>query len=299
MKSPSGSKPSTRSWTASFRIILGNKAKGINFFQTYRITLSSFALNYVTPFASLGGEAYRVLAIQDKVGTRDAVSKVLLFRMVYSTAHFFFWIISIMMIAFFLPLPPQMKIYLSIIFLVIAGLIYLFFSAQKYGIFKALYKLISFIPFLRGLKARLQRRQEAMLDIDSKIRELYNFRKGAFYGALFLEVLSRFTSSFEFYFILRAIGHEIPIIEAFYISAASSLLLNIFFFMPFELGTREGSLYLIMHSLNFTPGLGIYISLVNRIREFFWILIGLVLVRFTGGSAKGQKPELISVEKAI
>jgi hypothetical protein len=44
-----------------------------------------------------------------------------------------------------------------------------------------------------------------------------------------------------------------------------------------------------MHTLNFTPGIGIYISLVNRIREFFWILVGLVLMQLMGGP--GAKAE--------
>jgi hypothetical protein len=70
--------------------------------------------------------------------------------------------------------------------------------------------------------------------------------------------------------------------EAFYINAGSSLIINLFFFMPFELGAREGGLYLVLGSLNIIPGVGIYIGLVNRVREFFWILVGLVLIQFNG-----------------
>jgi len=35
---------------------------------------------------------------------------------------------------------------------------------------------------------------------------------------------------------------------------------------------------------------GIYIGLINRLREFFWILIGLILIQFNG-SGKDKKSE--------
>ena len=37
-----------------------------------------------------------------------------------------------------------------------------------------------------------------------------------------------------------------------------------------------------MESLGLAAGVGIYVSLVNRIREAFWIAVGFALVYFTG-----------------
>jgi hypothetical protein len=56
-----------------------------------------------------------------------------------------------------------------------------------------------------------------------------------------------------------------------------------------NLGVREGSLFFIMGLLNFTSAIGIYIGLVNRIREFFWILIGLLLIQFRKTSLSNKR----------
>jgi hypothetical protein len=44
-----------------------------------------------------------------------------------------------------------------------------------------------------------------------------------------------------------------------------------------------------MGLLNFTSAIGIYIGLVNRIREFFWILIGLLLIQFRKTSLSNKR----------
>ena len=54
--------------------------------------------------------------------------------------------------------------------------------------------------------------------------------------------------------------------------------------MPFELGTREGGLFLVVQTLGYAPGIGIVIGLVNRLRELVWIFIGLTFMVRTGAS---------------
>jgi hypothetical protein len=63
------------------------------------------------------------------------------------------------------------------------------------------------------------------------------------------------------------------------IIAISSLLANLMFFAPLQLGTREGSFLLAFQGIAMPAGLGIYVSLITRIRETFWILIGLLLMK--------------------
>src|SRR5262249_30050979 len=44
--------------------------------RTWFITFTSFALNYVTPAAGLGGEAYRIAAVSPWLGGKRAVGSV-------------------------------------------------------------------------------------------------------------------------------------------------------------------------------------------------------------------------------
>ena len=56
---------------------------------------------------------------------------------------------------------------------------------------------------------------------------------------------------------------------------------NLLFFLPMQLGAREGSLAVIVALLFPTVGasMGIYAAFFTRIREIFWIVVGVALVK--------------------
>jgi hypothetical protein len=55
------------------------------------------------------------------------------------------------------------------------------------------------------------------------------------------------------------------------------------------LGTREGGLVLILEGLKYASGVGVYVGLINRIREFFWIFVGLVFIQFRKNKSNNIK----------
>jgi len=54
------------------------------------------------------------------------------------------------------------------------------------------------------------------------------------------------------------------------------------FMLPYELGAKEGSLYLLFRLVGVNPTLGVYAALVSRLRDLAWIGIGLVLIWVAG-----------------
>jgi len=46
-----------------------------------------------------------------------------------------------------------------------------------------------------------------------------------------------------------------------------------------QLGAREGGFILALRSMGLNGGMGIFMSLVTRIRELVWIFIGLILMK--------------------
>ncbi len=285
--------------TLSWRMVLGVEGRGIKFLKLLKITLSSFALNYTTPFMTLGGEPFRALAIQEQLGIRRAMSSVILYRMIHTLAQIIFWMIAIIIVFATFPVSMLLKQYLAVAFCVMLIGIYFFWAIHKKGFLERLVNILAFLPPTKGLAGKLQKQQAAILEMDGTIRELYNSRKSAFYGALSIELAFRFLISVEFYFIMHAVGNKITLLDSLYISAAISLMTNLVFFVPYEVGIREGSLYLIMESLKFTPEIGIFVSLVNRIREIFWTMIGLSLIYFTGDSQKRRDLKSEIKEKII
>ena len=65
------------------------------------------------------------------------------------------------------------------------------------------------------------------------------------------------------------------------IDAETSVALfgNIFFFSPMQLGAREGGFALSVSALSISGAYGVYTSLITRVREVIWIIIGLALMK--------------------
>ncbi|HVN49272.1 MAG TPA: lysylphosphatidylglycerol synthase domain-containing protein [Bacteroidota bacterium] len=259
-------------------VILRDHHPDIRFSTIYRLTITAFSLNYVTPFLSLGGEPYRVAALSKTVDKHRGISSVILYNMIRWMAHFSFWLSAIVIALITVTLAPAAVISLVIIGCVLILSIGFFVSRHKYGIFEALFSWMSRKRVLQRFLKKLDPHRAALLSIDEQIKQLYQHQQKTFYTSIFFEYLSRIAASFEFFFILKALGFAPTFMEAFYINAATSFILNMLFFVPFELGTREGGLYFVMQSVGYAQGIGIFISLVNRLRELVWTLIGMALM---------------------
>ena len=98
---------------------------------------------------------------------------------------------------------------------------------------------------------------------------------------LLYEYLARVINSLEFYFILLAFGAPVTFVDAILVLAFSSLMGNILFFFPMQMGAREGGLAIIIKILGYPGGLGlgVFSSFFTRIRELVWIFIGVGLVK--------------------
>lgn len=259
--------------------IIGDEKMEIGFRRILKFTISGFAINYITPFVSLGGEPYKVLELNKHLNKNHSVATVISYNMMHIFSHFFFWLTAVVALFISLDLKTANIIFLVVALIICIGVIYLFYAAYKKGIVKTAISFFAKIYFARLFVKKIKDKQELLDEVDSHIISLYSNRKKDFYLILSLEYIARIIGSLEFYFILRAISLDISLFEAFLISAGSSLFANLFFFIPMQMGSRESGFYLVFQSLKLTPGIGIYVSLITRIREFFWILIGLILIK--------------------
>jgi hypothetical protein len=82
----------------------------------------------------------------------------------------------------------------------------------------------------------------------------------------------------EHWIILYGLGLGTDPWRALVIGSFSSLVINALSFLPLELGSKEGGLYLIFKWMGFGPGLGLQASLLGRIRELITIGIGMGLI---------------------
>ena len=274
--------------TASWYVIINNagdaddkNVKKVGFWWLYKITVSGFALNYATPGGLMGGEPYRIMSLSPKIGTARASSSVILFAMTHIFSHFWFWFLSVLLYVVVHPVGVVMGAMLSVVTLFTLVAIWFFVKGYKKGIAVSILGLLSRFPLVkRWAQGFFERHREQLANIDSQIASLHNQNPKAFVSAVLLELSCRIVSALEIYFILLVIQPSANYLDSILILAFTSLFANMLFFMPLQLGGREGGFLMSAKGLSLTTSAGIFVALIVRVRELIWTAIGLLLIKF-------------------
>ncbi|WP_418892465.1 lysylphosphatidylglycerol synthase domain-containing protein [Limibacterium fermenti] len=268
----------------SFHIIIRDGSPEtckISFLKTYKLIISGFAVNYVTPLGLLGGVPYKILQLEPDLKIQKATSSVLLHTLMQFVSHFIFWMISIPLLVLIVPvLTLPVKILLWIAAIASLSLLYWSFTVYTRGLVSRALSLGLKIPFV-GKKVRAYKaaNKEKIEQMDFLIADLYKNRKKDFIASLSLELLSRFVLCIEVVLMMHPIGYPITFSQSVLTESVSSMIANLFFFMPLQLGAREGGFALAFGILSIPVAYGVYVSICMRIREFFWTIVGLGLIK--------------------
>lgn len=257
----------------------------IPFLQAYAITIASFAINYVTPFVALGGEPFRVASAAPWVGTDRAAASVVSFRATHTLGQVLFWLIAVPVAWILLPHTVATNAVLASVAAVMCVLAAFLVSLFRRGFLIRALAIVHRTPLLRRLGPRIDRVRGTLEHIDGRMAALTSGERQHLIVAVVAEVLGRCIAMLEYFFIARAMGLHIDYATAFVIGAFSQLAINLTVFIPFELGSKEGGLYLIFELLGLPPALGVYASVLSRLRELTWIAIGLTMVWVSGRRA--------------
>jgi len=265
-----------------------------SFWRIFRLTITGYALNYATPVGGLGGEPYRIMELSRDMTKQHATSSVILYAMMHVFAHFWFWFTSVflylaLVLVGDLPLTPVMAVSLAVIVVFCLVAFYLFSRGYRNGLVMKVIRWVGKLPGLGGWSERFtEAHREALENVDRQIGALHRQDKRAFYSALLLEYLSRIIQSMEVLFMLLLFGVDcgggfhgilLTALHSILIVALTTLLANLIGFLPMQLGVQEGGFVISIAALGLSAALGIFVSLICRVREIIWIVIGIALMR--------------------
>ena len=274
--------------TAALRLIIHAQpspdatghAPRMGFWWLYKLTVSGFALNYATPGGLMGGEPYKILMLKERIGTERATASVILHTMTHIFSHFWFWLASVVLYVLTEPMTDVMWVLLPVVTLFCVGCIWFFLKGYKKGITVWTMQLLKHVPLAaRWVEPFLRRKAEKLAMIDRNIAALHNQNRRTFVLAVFLEWLCRMASAMEVWFVLLVVMPSATYFQSVLILAFTSLFANMLFFIPLQLGGREGGFLMSVESLGMTVSAGIFLALIVRVRELVWTGIGLLLIK--------------------
>jgi hypothetical protein len=234
------------------------------------------------------------MELSKDIDKEHATSSVILYAMMHFLAHFWFWFISIFIYlalaaAGDLPINSFIGTVLGVIVVFCLLAFYLFSKGYRNGLVKYVLRLVSKLPGLKGWTLRFwARHSETIENIDKQIVSLRGQDKKAFYKSLILEYLSRVVQSSEVLFMLLLFGIDnggglygimITYLHSILIVAFTTLFANLIGFLPMQLGVQEGGFVLSIAALGLSAALGIFVSIICRVREIIWIIVGILLMR--------------------
>ena len=269
--------------TATWYIIIrsGTEEKPpIKFWWLYKITVSGFALNYATPGGLMGGEPYRVMSLSPHIGAERASSSVILYAMTHIFSHFLFWLLSVALYLITEPLKAFIGILLTLVTAFCLLGVWFFLKGYRKGIAVSVMNLLKRLPGIsRWAKGFVEKHQEQLTTVDKQIAALHRQNKRTFVSAVLLELSCRIVSSLEIMFVLLVLMPDVDFVQCVLILAFTSLFANMLFFMPLQLGGREGGFLMSTAGLAMSASAGIFVALIVRLRELIWTAIGLLLIK--------------------
>ena len=286
-----------------YKLILKEEAKKISFFSMFKICASGFALNNVTPAGLVGGEPYRIMELKRYCSTEKSTSSTLTFSLLYTFGHILLWITTAIIFLVKLCQGLDVSVWISVLVLVsgglLLGLFMLFVLCRKNGFAYPVMRFLCKIPLLKKkLIPVVEKNKQSYIEIDDNIREFRN-SPVRFIIALSIQFGTRLLEAFEYFllywFFVRNFGVDARFIDGILIMGIASLVGNILFIIPMQASTREGgmtfALSFLLTSEEAIKTVGVGVGLLYRIREFIFIVFGILLVLIGKRGKKKFTPE--------
>lgn len=255
-------------WTMRWNLFIRERGYEISFFVLFKYLLVGLAVNNLTPLAKFGGEPVRAYLLKQKEGIRMREG---LATVMAELSVMFFAIVGMVMLSitlFFLLMSPPIWI----------GLLLIPFGAFVILIFFLIRSIYSKEDSILRLLDWIGRKVERMKPYRDKIGRIYEEFREAFIRCLenrvtftkasTLSLLVKVSDLAKFFFLFKALGYEISIVEILIMMGISAILLSIPA-TPGSLGVLEGGLISSLVFLGVPAGVAATVVFLDRL-VWFW-----------------------------
>ncbi len=258
--------------TLGWRYCLSRVSPPVPLLRLFRMATAGFAINYLTPSASLGGELSRATLLASAQRGPEAVSSVLLDKLMTAVAHLVLAVVGSLFLWWRVSLPAEVWIAMAAMTSLLTVGITGFLVLQKYG------KLGSIFRWLvaRKLGGRfLDRAAQRTSEIDETLQQFYCERPWDLVLSVVWHLLGHSAAIVHAWLFLTLLHQPAPLTT---VAAAGFLSLwfdLLTFAVPLNLGTLEGSRIVVFKALGCPALLGMAYGVAVRVAQLFWACFGL------------------------
>jgi hypothetical protein len=256
----------------SWRYCLSGPHASIPLARLFRINMAGYAISYLTPTASLGGDVTKagLLALTHK--GPEAVSGVLIGKLSFALAHLMIVVLGAIFILPRLTLPHALRVALLAGSILIALGIVIFFWIQKHGKLGALVRRL----VARNIGGKTLRSAAHYLsNVDETLKMFYLERPWGLALSVSWHLLGYAVGIFQIWYFLHLLGQDFRLTLAAQIWFVGMWFDLLAFSVPLGLGVLEGSRIVAFRAFAYSPLIGITYAVVLRFAQLFWSLFGL------------------------
>jgi uncharacterized protein (TIRG00374 family) len=261
----------------SWKYILVDLPEKTSLARLFWLRLGGEALNQLTPTASLGGEPFKAARLRaDGVPIDQAAASVVIHKGILVLSLVLYIILGLALAPLYLPAAVAHLKVLSLAALGLAAAGGAFVFLQHRG--SSFSQGVGFLDRRGWLPQFLKEKEGFFADLDSSLSSFYRQypRRAALAFSLFF--LSWVLHAVEVYLMFWLMGHPISWGLALCLDSLAMLFTALGFFIPAAAGVQEGGNLLLALGFNLGLTLGATFSILRRLREAFWLSLGLLVV---------------------
>ena len=260
----------------SWKLMLLFGKDGPSLTRLFWLRLGGEALNQLTPTASLGGEPFKAARLHaDGVPWETATASLVIHKGILVLSLALYIILGIALAPFYLPALGEHLWLLGLGALGLTAWGLAFVIAQRRNPFGSGLKLLDRLGYC---PPSLRDREEKLNGLDSQLSLFYREHRVRAALAFIIFFISWVLHAVEVWVMFWLVGHPISCGMALCLDALAMLFTALGFFLPSSVGIQEGGNILLALGFNLGLPLGVTFSILRRLREAFWLSLGLIVV---------------------
>lgn len=238
------------------------------------------SINNIIPSGFVGGEAVKVYLLTRRgVPAATGTTSVVASRSCQVLAQMVFIAIGAAVARLHLPADSAGRFAMTTTAVVALGVVALLFGLQAHGIFSALRKAASLLPFSLRI---LEDNADKLRRIDDQIFNFYRRDRKRFFYCTLTYLAGWMADTLEVYLASHLLGVPIAWSEALAIEAFLGVAKAFGLFIPGAVGVQESGVVLLFATFGLPDAAGMAYAILRRGREVFYTSIGLTLLYLEG-----------------